>query len=247
MSNVNKWITKIEDKPLAAVTITTIRAASDEEAGVSVVQTILRHLGKKIEVDGEIGPITVGAINSVDLDEFAGSLADAIFDKPVPSTLPKWIRLAIKEIGVKEIHGARNNPRIIEYMNATKWGKWVHDDETPWCAGFVGWCMVNAGYIDDIPDYSLGAKSWLKFGKSAGEPVFGAIAVKSRKGGGHVGFVVGADGDYLYILGGNQSDAVCVKRYPRSVWLDFRIPEDYEPTIELTKWRGAASLAGSEA
>jgi uncharacterized protein (TIGR02594 family) len=168
----------------------------------------------------------------------------------VSGDLPKRLRIAIKEIGVKEIHGPTHNPRVLEYMHATKWGTWVRDDETPWCAGFVGWVMVQAGYKDQIPDYSLGAKSWLNFGKSAHRPVLGAIAVKSRRGGGHVGFVVGAtpDGEYLYILGGNQSDAVCVKKYPASVWIDYRIPADYHPSApKLSEWHGIAGLGGEEA
>jgi uncharacterized protein (TIGR02594 family) len=155
----------------------------------------------------------------------------------------------MNEIGVHEIKGGMHNKRVIEYMQVTKWGKWVHDDETPWCAGFIGWCMVQAGYEDLIPRYSLGAKSWLHFGISAHKPVLGAIAVKSRKGGGHVGFVVGISrgGKYLYILGGNQGDKVSVRKYPAHVWIDFRIPANYTPTRKLTAWNGRAALAGKEA
>jgi len=167
----------------------------------------------------------------------------------IGGNVPKWIEIGLAEVGVHEIHGSVHNPRVIEYMNATKWGKWVHDDETPWCAGFVGWCMVRAGYGDQIPDYSLGAKSWLKFGKKIKEPVLGAIAVKSRDGGGHVGFVVGrsSGGKYLYILGGNQGDKVSVRKYPRDVWIGFRLPTGYDERIKLSQWNGASALAGKEA
>ncbi len=241
---MTNWLGKIKDKGIRLI----VEAHYPE--GVETIQRALRHLGKQLAIDGEIGPITVGALNSVEPESFFGALFDLVHPKGERvGGVPEWIKAAAGEIGVKEIHGPKNNPRIIEYMNATKWGKWVVDDETPWCAGFVGWAMVEAGYIDDIPDYSLGAKSWLAFGKSAGKPVFGAIAVKSRRGGGHVGFVVGRNKKRgtLYILGGNQSDAVCVKEYPERVWIDYRIPEDYTPTRELGIWRGKSSLAGKEA
>jgi len=245
---MSKWVSKIEDKGIRL--LVEIGWKGDEKF-MKRIQTALRRLGKQLAIDGEIGPITVAALNSVDPEAFFGEMFEITHSmKPkLGDDIPKWIRAAVGEIGVKEIKGPKHNKRIIEYMNATKWGKWVRDDETAWCAGFVGWAMVEAGYIDDIPDYSLGAKSWLRFGVSAHKPVFGAIAVKSRKGGGHVGFVVGANPSRgtLYILGGNQSDAVCVKEYPEHVWLDFRIPEDYTPTRKLTKWCGASSLAGTEA
>jgi uncharacterized protein (TIGR02594 family) len=242
---MSKWIEKIEDNGVRLIVELMFK-----DNRIATVQTALRHLGKTLAIDGELGPITVGALNSVAPEAFYGAMFDLLHPpRRVDDDIPEWIRLAVGEIGVKEIKGPKHNKRVIQYMNATKWGKWVKDDETPWCAGFVGWCMVESGYIDDIPDYSLGAVSWLNFGKSAHRPVFGAIAVKKRKGGGHVGFVVGRNKKRgtLFILGGNQSDAVCVKEYPERVWIDFRIPEDYEPDRELTVWRGASSLAGSEA
>ena len=243
---MNKWIKKIENDGVRVVAELLV-----ETGRVKELQLALRHLGKTLAIDGELGPITVAAINSVEPAALLGAVSDVLHPTEIKpgDDVPEWIRLAAGEIGVKEIHGPKHNPRVLEYMHATKWGKWVKDDETPWCAGFVGWCMVNAGYGDAIPDYSLGAKSWLKFGKSAHKPVFGAIAVKSRKGGGHVGFVVGRNKKRgtLYILGGNQSDAVCVKEYPERVWIDFRIPEDYQPTRKLTLWRGQSTLAGKEA
>ena len=245
---MSKWTSKIENKGIRVLVEV---GGPDNEKFIRKVQTTLKRLGKQLAIDGDIGPITVGALNSVEPEAFFGEMFEVLhpIKRAMAGDIPEWVRAAVGEIGVKEIKGPRHNKRVIEYMNATKWGKWVRDDETPWCAGFVGWCMVEAGYIDDIPDYSLGAKSWLRFGVSARKPVFGAIAVKSRKGGGHVGFVVGANPSRgtLYILGGNQSDAVCVKEYPEHVWLDFRIPEDYTPTRELAKWRGASSLAGTEA
>lgn len=172
--------------------------------------------------DGVIGPITKAALHGV----------------------PLYLGFAQCEIGTKEIHGKTNNPRVIEYMNASKWGKWVKDDETPWCAGFVGWCMIKAGYA--VPDYSLGAKSWANFGKGS-YPVFGALAIKNRAGGGgHVGFIIGETPSYFYILGGNQSDEVSVKKYSKSSFNTFRIPTDYTPRIILRDIKGKFDFANKE-
>jgi len=210
---------------------------------LKVVQKALNRMGKAVVVDGDIGPITIAAIKSVsnkqlhlEIEKILLGVEEKTIDYPV------WLDLAYKELGVHEIPGKRHNKRILQY-HAVSGG--FSTDEIPWCASFVNFIMLKAGYKG--PKWPAAAKSWLKFGKSAGRPVLGAIAVKSRKGGGHVCFVVGRDksGDYLYCLGGNQSDSVCIKKYPRRVFLDFRIPLDYEPK-ELPIYKGTAEAAGRE-
>jgi len=108
--------------------------------------------------------------------------------------------------------------------------------------------MKEAGYT--IPKHSYRALSWLNFGVKSFIPVYGAIAVKSRRGGGHVGFVVGQsnNGKYLDILGGNQSNEVRVSRYRKDVFKDFRIPTGYIPDRELVPYFEAKKVnrAGNE-
>lgn len=69
------------------------------------------------------------------------------------------------------------------------------------------------------------ANSYLDWGNELKEPAYGCIAILSRSGGGHVGFVVGknAAGD-LMILGGNQADEVNIKAFPRSRVTGYRWP-----------------------
>ncbi|EDR9795743.1 TIGR02594 family protein, partial [Salmonella enterica subsp. enterica serovar Zongo] len=57
------------------------------------------------------------------------------------------------------------------------------------------------------------------------QPALGCVAVFTREGGGHVGFVVGQNekGD-LMVLGGNQSDAVNIRSFPRSRVSGYRWP-----------------------
>jgi len=160
----------------------------------------------------------------------------------------KWMRIAKGEIGVKEINGPKSNPKILEYDHAAKFH--ARDDsgsKNAWCGSFVAWVMKKSGYTPI--NHAMGAKRWKNFGKKAKKPIYGAIGIKSRTGGGHVSFVVGqsADGKYLYMLGGNQHDSVNISRYPRSVWSDFRVPKDYDDTkCKLPIYDGNAQKGGKE-
>lgn len=117
-------------------------------------------------------------------------------------------------------------------------------DEVAWCGSFVNWVMKKSGYKETV-SIPARAKSWLKFGKTSVEPVIGSIAVKSRKGGGHVCFVVGKDKNgSLYCLGGNQNNEVNIKLYPKGVFIDFRVPNDvYISSLPLYALSNSKSLS----
>jgi surface antigen len=75
----------------------------------------------------------------------------------------------------------------------------------------------------------------------ATRPPLGAIAVFSRNGGGHVGFVdsVNRDGS-LNIIGGNQSDAVNVRRFDRKRLIALRGPKGVAWALQAP-WAAAAA------
>ena len=57
----------------------------------------------------------------------------------------------------------------------------------------------------------------------------GAIATKKRGNSswqGHVGFVVGANTNKIFLLGGNQGDAWSIAAFPRKEFTSFRWPAD---------------------
>lgn len=150
-----------------------------------------------------------------------------------------WLTEAKKHIGQHEIKGAKHNPIITGWLKvmggfAEANKSWYSDDETPWCGLFVGYCLGKAGrYV--IPDWYR-AKAWAddKRMTRLAKPCVGAIAVKSRQGGGHVTFVVGKDKrGYLMCLGGNQSDSVNIAAYPpnafESFWFPSKIGSDGKP------------------
>jgi uncharacterized protein (TIGR02594 family) len=136
---------------------------------------------------------------------------------------PAWLDHAWADLGISEIAGPRGSPRVLAcFRDSGHPG--ITSDETAWCAAFVGACLNRAGIR---PSGSLMARSYLAWGQRCSPPRPGAIAVFSRGSDpslGHVAFFLAAAGDEIVVLGGNQSDAVTVTRYPRSRLLDLRWP-----------------------
>jgi uncharacterized protein (TIGR02594 family) len=171
----------------------------------------------------------------------------------IPTTLNKelgalWIDTAQGEIGQREVPGSKANPRILEYFKASKfWGEDDSGGKNAWCGSFTTWVLSKHGFIP--PKNSFRAKTWLGFGQRLSTPVYGAIGVKERKGGGHVSFIVGQseDGTHYYMLGGNQSNAVNVTKYKASAWSGFVFPPGAVTGVAVPIYDGAAEHAGSEA
>lgn len=136
-----------------------------------------------------------------------------------------WLAMATHFKGLAEVHGATDNPLIVEMFRVSGHPE-VRDDETPWCAAFVGACLRLSGYA---PSGSLGARSYEHFGDDLrSEPRRGCIAVFWREspssGKGHVAFLLEEGENQVSVLGGNQGDAVTVARYPRERLLGYRWP-----------------------
>lgn len=122
----------------------------------------------------------------------------------------EWIAEARKHIGLKEIKGSEHNPLILSWLK--KLGAWWFNDEVPWCGVFAAYCLYEAGIF--YPKYWYKALDYLNYGTKLSRPAYGCVAVKKRKGGGHVCFVVGTTKEgKLVCLGGNQNDGVCYALY----------------------------------
>lgn len=134
---------------------------------------------------------------------------------------PKWLTEARHYIGEKEVKGAKHNPLILQMWKDIKRGG-IKDDETPWCAAFVGAVLERVGIKSTRFE---SAKSYLDWGSELNEPALGCVAVFTREGGGHVGFVVGkAQNGDLMVLGGNQSDAVNIRAFSQHRVNGYRWP-----------------------
>lgn len=136
---------------------------------------------------------------------------------------PEWLITAKKEIGVREIPGKENNPRIVEYHQETSLK--ADDDETSWCAAFVNWCLKQSGYQGTN---KASAKSFLSLHAKLDRPYHGCIVVLWRNSPdswtGHVGFYVGGDKENVFLLGGNQSNKVCIQAYDKDRVLGYFWP-----------------------
>lgn len=135
---------------------------------------------------------------------------------------PAWMRAARGELGVKEVSGPGDNPRIVEYLQSTTLGRPANEnDETAWCSAFANWCLEDVGMEGTN---SAWARDWLNWGRRITTPVPGCITVFSRGANyGHVGFFIEKKNGYIYVLGGNQSDSVCIDAYPESRLLGYRM------------------------
>jgi uncharacterized protein (TIGR02594 family) len=135
---------------------------------------------------------------------------------------PAWLIEARRHIGVREIKGPTHEPKILTWWKAIKRGG-IKDDETPWCAAFVGAMLENVGLISSRFE---SARSYLDWGVKLDQADLGCIVVFSRDGGGHVGFVVGRDPAHrLMVLGGNQGDEVNIRTFDRSRVTGYRWPK----------------------
>lgn len=135
-----------------------------------------------------------------------------------------WIDRALAYMGTREIKGPDHNPKIVQMWKTIK-RSGIKDDETPWCAAFVGACLEEAGIKSTRFE---SARSYLQWGSKLSKPRAGCIVVMDRVGGGHVGFVMGVDrAGNLQVLGGNQSDAVNIAGFSpaRLGTAQYRWPE----------------------
>lgn len=132
--------------------------------------------------------------------------------------------LAKAEVGTVE-WAKGNNPKVVAYFKDSG-NPGVTDDETAWCAAFVGAMLKRAGIKGTG---KLNARSYLDWGtpvdRKDAKP--GDVVVFKRGNSswqGHVAFFVKDRGALIDVLGGNQSDAVNVKGYQAAALLGIRRP-----------------------
>jgi uncharacterized protein (TIGR02594 family) len=164
--------------------------------------------------DGVVGPKTWKAL-----------LGDKDVGKPVDDPVLSWFQEARHLLGVTEDMSTGSNRVIIDW--ASDLGIPYKSDDIPWCGLFVAHCIGSTLTREPLPNNPLGAKNWMKFGapcppKSGAVMVFWRVTPTSGKG--HVGFYAGEDGSAYHILGGNQSQKVCVTRVAKSRLVGARWP-----------------------
>lgn len=142
---------------------------------------------------------------------------------PAPTSAFPWFKFAYAEIGIKEVTGSGDNPRIVAYHRSTNLdAPSASNDETPWCSSFVNWCVEKSGHAGTD---SAWARSWLSWGRFTKNPARGCIVVFERGlSSGHVAFFISRTNTTVRVLGGNQSDEVRISDYPANRLLAYRVP-----------------------
>lgn len=156
----------------------------------------------------------------------------------------EWIDVAEKEIGVKR---GSHTKRIIEYWSMFRMNG-IKDEKVSWCSAFVGAMLESVGINTNSNDKSIYQKRtkdssqyWLHWDKGhAVDPCYGCIAVMTRSGGGHVGFLIGEDGDNWVLLGGNQGSAVSIAKFPKSRFVGFIMPNGYNSDRPIPNLRASS-------
>lgn len=166
--------------------------------------------------------------------------------------MPFWLDRAKRYVGEAEVKGAVHNPVILGWWSKIK--AKFRDDETPWCAAFVGGVLEECGIKSTR---SAAARSYTRWGVKLAGPAVGAIVVFWRNSptaaAGHVGFVVGRDlWNNLLVLGGNQGDAVTIKPFAIERVLSYHWPDNVSlpPIVGLARLpleRLQAALSENEA
>ncbi len=155
------------------------------------------------------------------------AVIESLRTPPPDLGLAPWFDIAKAEVGVKEIVGDEDNPRVLEYLRSTSIGKWgAGRDETPWCSAFVNWCIEEAGLEGTN---SAMARSWLGWGIELEGPKPGCVVILKRGDppSAHVTFFESpADVGMIRmnLLGGNQRNKVGTNEYPKSRVLGYRWP-----------------------
>ena len=173
---------------------------------VGIVIPLLGLIGKKI-YQPELHAPQLNGINS-------------LLTTPQNSNDLAWMVEAKKHVGLREIVGKQHNKTILGWIKGL--GGWFTDDETPWCGTFVAHCLMTAGIA--YPKHWYRALDYVNYGTKLVKPAYGCVAIKTRKGGGHVCFVVGRDQKTgkLVCIGGNQGNAVSYALYNDSDFQEFR-------------------------
>lgn len=141
---------------------------------------------------------------------------------------PEILFNAASYLGHAERKGSTSNPVILDAVRLL-FPNWKDDSTIAWCSCWTHLIAENiclespakAGH----PTPGM-ARSWLTVGEPVENPLPGDVAIFWRgsptAGTGHVAFYCNRIGPVIYVLGGNQANAVTVSGYAESRLLGYR-------------------------
>lgn len=139
---------------------------------------------------------------------------------------PKSLLAMLSLHGLREAPGAEDNQFILDMADFVGVRDDYQHDSTAWCGLGKAWATKKGGF--DPVAGPLWALNWAKWGKPADVPMLGDTVVFKRivnkEAFGHVGDLLGEDDTHFHVIGCNQSDMCCIRRFPKEPWksgMDF--------------------------
>lgn len=135
-----------------------------------------------------------------------------------------WIAEGRKVMGLHEV---TNNASLKRWLASDKHA--LGDPaKLPWCGDFVETCIRLTLPEEPMMRNPYWALNWQKWGRET-QPTYGCVISIKRRGGGHVGFLVGEDANRYYVLGGNQKNTVSIVPTSKARFTEdsFRWPLTY--------------------
>lgn len=132
------------------------------------------------------------------------------------------LTVALRDFAVAETLGGGSSAEILAMAQglALSYTK----DEVPWCGLAIAHWTHQVGLA--LPEAPLASRSWLSWGAKAETPELGDVTVLWRGAPsnweGHVGLFVTRRGALVYLLGGNQGNAVTIVPFNVARVLGYR-------------------------
>lgn len=135
---------------------------------------------------------------------------------------PRMLVECLKLYGTLEVPGKGNNPTILKWAKEVGLAGAYKADSVAWCGLVMAVAAKRAGWPYAPEGNALWARNWAEWGKPTDTAMLGDVLVFPRGQGGHVAIYVGEDKTHYHLLGGNQSDAVSIKRKPKAPIIAMR-------------------------
>lgn len=139
---------------------------------------------------------------------------------------------ALKHIGIREFSGKHSSsPTILFWLRQLI--PYAKEDEINWCSAFAANVVKTALQLEHIP-VDASARSWLRYGYPTDKPEMGDMVIFWRNSPesweGHIAIYIRENSRYVWVLGGNQSNAVSIAPYEKSRVLGYRKHELVDTT-----------------
>lgn len=143
--------------------------------------------------------------------------------------LPRTIEIGLGLLGTAEVVGKGSNRTILAWRDELNLAgveiAGYSDDDIAWCGLFAAIvCYRRMGNKQEVVKSPLWARNWAQYGVKTVTAALGDVLVFVRNGGGHVGFYIGEDATCYHVLGGNQSNKVCITRITKNRCIAARRP-----------------------